>query len=271
MTAALRKLPALLLALSALGACTFWTRDAERLCDQSGRDFTIDPDKNYKHVDLAEVMARPSSFKLADVRFQAIVNRKDESVFLPMYTTFRQEDYISFSAWPVEAKLWESAERLKSLPTLFMRKDNPSLQNLIDTGRFSLVDIRGRVMGDYEQIAWIECFYVDEVTPVLYTEESLVDYKAGMEAYAENRPAQAIAKLESAVKSPLSPRVRVQVRLVLGKLYEARGDFEHAAFHYDAILTEDEKNQAAWDGWDRCAKALEAKRAAEGNQPRPKK
>jgi hypothetical protein len=271
MTAALRKLPALLLALSALSACTFWTRDCERLCDQSGRDFTIDPDKNYKHVDLAEVMARPSSYKLADVRFQAIINRRNESVFLPLYTTFRQEDYISFSAWPAEARLWESSERLKSLPTLFMRKDNPSLQNLIDSGRFALVDVRARVMGDYEQVAWIEVYYVDEIIPVLYTEQSLMDYKDGMEAAATNRPAVAISKLEAAVKAPLAPRIRVQVRLTLGKLYEARGDFEHAAFHYDAILTEDEKNQAAWDGWERCEKALEGKRAAESNQPNQKK
>jgi tetratricopeptide (TPR) repeat protein len=271
MTAALRKLPALLLALSALGACTFWTRDGERIVDQSSRDFTIDPDRHYKNVDLAEIMAHPSSYKLADVHFQAIINRRNESIFLPMYATFRQEDYISFSAWPAEAHLWEASDRVRSLPTMFMRKDNPSLQNLIDSDRFALVDIRARVMGDYEQIAWIEVFYLDEVSPLLYTDQSLVDYKAGMDAVAQNRPAQAIAKLEAAVKSPLAPRVRVYTRLTLGKLYEARGDYEHAAYHYDAVLMDDEKNEAAWDGWERCGKALESKRATEGNQPHKKK
>lgn len=271
MTAALRKLPALLLAMSALGACTHWTTDGKRIVDQRDRDFTIDPDKHYKNVDLAEVMAHPSSYKLADVHFQAIINRRNESIYLPMYTTFRQEDYISFSAWPADAHLWESADRLRSLPTIFMRKDNPSLQTLVDSDRFALVDIRARVMGDYEQIAWIEVYYLNEVSPLLYTDQSLVDYKAGMDANAQNRPAQAIAKLEAAVRSPLAPRVRVYARFTLGKLYEGRGDFEHAAYHYDAILMDEENNEAAWDGLERCEKALEAKRSAEGGQPRKKK
>ncbi|HXX95305.1 MAG TPA: tetratricopeptide repeat protein [Planctomycetota bacterium] len=270
MAAALRKLPVLILALSTLGACTFWTRDMERLCDQTGRDFLIDPDKTYNRVNLGEVMANPTSFMLSDIRFHAIINRRDESVFLPMYTTFRQQDYYAFSAWPADARLWEASDRLRSLPTLFMRKENPGLQHVLDSERFALVEIRARVMGDYDQMAWIEVFYVDPVTPVLYTEQSLTDYRLGMEAVAAKDPAKAVAKLEAAVKQPLAPKVRTQVRLTLGKLYEARGDYERAAFHYDLVLTEDEKNSEAWDGWDRCEEKLAPKRAAEGKQPQKK-
>ena len=272
MTAALRRFTALVLALVALGACTRWTRDGERIIDQTGRDFTIDPDRRYKHIDLSEIMANPSSYKLLDVRFRAVINKYPESIYTPLYTTFRQEDYSSFSAWPAETRLWEPQERLRSVPTLFMRKDNPNFQNLIDSRRYALVDIRARVMGDYEQLPWLEVFYVDEVIPLLFTDDSLADYNAGTEAYSKNVPAQAIAKLESAVKAPLSPKVRVEVRMILGKLYEARGDFARAAVHYDAILIDDEDNNAAWDGWERCEKALEAKRAAEGvPKPRRKK
>ena len=272
MTAAPRKFTALVLALLALGACTYWTKDAERIVDQSNRDFSIDPDVKYKDVDLADIMAHPTGFKYMAVRFPAVINRLHEAIFSPLYTTFRPDDFVSFSAWPADAKLWEAQDRMRSLPTLFMRKANPHVQGLIDTNRFALVEVRGVVMGDFEQLPWINVFYVDEVTPVLYTEESLQDYKAGMDAYSKNIPAQAIAKLESAVNSPLSPKVRVQVRLILGKLYEGRGDFERAARHYDAILLDDENNNAAWDGWERCEKALEAKRAAEGAaQPRRKK
>ena len=75
--ASLRKFSAVLLGLMALNACTFWTRDFERIVDQSGRDFTIDPDKHYKQVDLSDLAAHPSSYKLMDVRFQAILNRHD--------------------------------------------------------------------------------------------------------------------------------------------------------------------------------------------------
>lgn len=266
--ASLRKFSAVLLGLMALNACTFWTRDFERIVDQSGRDFTIDPDKHYKQVDLFDLAAHPSSYKLMDVRFQAIINRHDEQIFIALYTTFRQEDYAAFSAWPAEARLWEASERVRSIPTLYMRKDNLNFQNLIDARRFALVEIRARVMGDYDQRPWLEVFYVDEVIPAVYTEQSLVDYREGMEAYAKNMPAPAVAKLEAAVKAPLHPKVRVQVRFVLAKIYEGRSDWSNAAVHYDAILSDDENNQAAWEGWERCMKQLDAQR---GQAPQPRK
>src|ERR1051326_364104 len=138
MSGAIRKFPAVLLVLGGLCGCTYWTTDFERIVDQTGRDFKIDPDKNYKRVALSEIVAHPSSFKLVDVRFQAIMNRRDEQAFTAFYTTFRQEDYISFSLWPVEAQLWEQSDRLKSLPTFYIRKDNPHIQEMLDTRRYAL-------------------------------------------------------------------------------------------------------------------------------------
>jgi len=271
MSAALRKFPVLLAALASMTACTHWGGDLERIVDQRGRDFKTDPDRDYKQVDLRDVIAIPTSYKLMDIRFQAVLNRVPTSLYLPLYSTFRQEDYVGFSLWPADARLWEASVRVQSVPTLFMRKDNPYLQRLLDSERFALLEVKGRVMGDYGQMPWVEVEDVQEVIPVLYSEQSLQDYKAGMEAVEQNRPAQAISSLEAAVKAPLAPKIRTQVRMILGKLYEARGDFEHAAYHYDALLTEDDSNDAAWDGFERCQKALEAKRAAEGNQPKPKK
>src|SRR5262245_60856378 len=90
----------LLTGLAALNACAYWHGDFERLADQSGRNFRIAPDKVYKEVELSALMANPSSYKLMDVQFLAIMNRKDEKVFVTYYSTFRQEDYLSFSAWP---------------------------------------------------------------------------------------------------------------------------------------------------------------------------
>lgn len=271
MSAALRKSSLLLAVLASMTACTHWSGDLERIVDQRGRDFKTDPDRDYKVVDLRDVIAIPTSYKLMDIRFHAVLNRVPTSIYLAYYTTFRQEDYVGFSCWPEDARLWEPSQRTQSIPTLFMRKDNPYIQRVLDSERFALLEVKGRVMGDYGQLPWIEVLDVEEVIQVMYTEQSLQDYKAGMEAVEQNRPVQAIAHLEAAVKQPLAPKLRVQVRMTLGKLYEARGDFEHAAIHYDAALTEDDTNDAAWDGFERCQKALEAKRAAEGNQPAPKK
>lgn len=267
MSAALRKFPILLAALASMTACTHWSGDLERIVDETGRDFKVDPDRDYKKVDLRELVASPTAYKLMDVRFYAVINRVPAHIFISFYSVFRQEDYISFSAWAGDAPLWEADERLRSVPTLFMRKESPYVGRLVEASRFALVEILGRVMGDYNQMPWIEVLKIEEVVPSLFTEQSLEDYRDGMAAMAENRPVVAISKFEAAVKAPLSPRVRVWVRLNLGKLYEARGEFDKAAYHYDAILLDDENNSTAWDGWERCQKALDAKRAAEGGQP----
>lgn len=258
----LRKFTALglLAGLAALNACTWWHGDLERLADQSGRNFRVDPDRPYKMVTLSAIQANPSSYKLVDVQFDAIMNRSDEAIFVTFYSTFRQEDFLGFSVWPVESAIWEADQWLKSVPTLYMRKDNAQLQNVIDAGRYALVQIKGRVMTDYEKLPFIDVHYLEIIDPYAYSEETLAALRSGMMASAEKKPAQSIQKLELALQGPLHGRARAMAHLELGRLYEERGDFQNAAMHYESVLWDDPGNVAAWDGWERTAKAAERKR-----------
>jgi tetratricopeptide (TPR) repeat protein len=251
----------LLAGLAALNACTYWNGELERLADQSGRNFKIDPDRPYKYVDLRDVQESPSSFKFAYVQFQAIMNKKDAKIFVTLYGTFRQEDYMSFSAWPADAAIWEEDQWVKSVPTLYMRKDNEGLQTLIDAERYALVQIKGRVANDFEQLPFIEVHYIEVVDPFAYSEETLADLRGAMAALSDKKPAQTIERLERALEGPLHGRARAMAHFQLGKLYEERGDFDKAAMHFEAVLWDDPDNVAAWEGWERNVKASERKRS----------
>lgn len=253
---------------SALGACTYWHGDLERLADQSGRNFRIAPDKVYKPTTLGAIVAHPASYKLMDVQFDAVLNRLDEQIFVPFYSTFRQEDYLGFSAWPAEMDLWVPENRLRSVPTLYMRKDNEGISNLLTSRRFALVQIRGRVMGDFEQRPFVEVHYVDVLYPVAYTEATLADLGAGFSAVSAGKADEAIARLESALAGYLYGPVRARANLDLGRLYEARGDFARAAARYEDVLWTDPYNDEAWKGWARCQEAAERqRRQAPAEQP----
>jgi tetratricopeptide (TPR) repeat protein len=255
----LRTCGAAALAAAVLSSCAYWHGDLERLVDQSERNFWLDADPHFKNVSLNEIAANPTSYKLMEVAFDAILDRNNEQVFLAFYSTVRQEDFIGFSVWPADAPLWSPAGRGRSIPTLYMSKDNRGLQTLLSAQRYAFLHIRGRVMNDFEQLPFISVSYVEELMPQAYTEESLVALKAGMDAAAQKRPAQAIENLDKAVKLPLTPAVRAKARLQLASLYEDRGDLENAAVQYEAVLWDDAENTAAWDGWKRCVAALRQK------------
>ncbi len=263
-------LPVVMAGLMALSACTYWSSDLDKIVDQSGRDFKRDPGRTYTAVSLEEVWKAPSSYKLMEVSFQAVLNNRDESVFVPSFTSFKPEDYSAFSVWPVSARLWDSDERARSLPTLYMRKDCPDLQRLVSLDKYAHLWIRGVVMSDFNNLPYFEVRYVDIIDPAMYTDQSLVDMAMAMEASAAKRPAQAIQRFENALKGALGQGARVVAHMRLAAYYEERGDFENALAHFAAVVLEDHGNSAASAGADRTRKALERKRAIEAGEEPPK-
>jgi tetratricopeptide (TPR) repeat protein len=249
-----------------LGGCTWWHGDEITIFDETERNFRVSPNPKFSWVGLEQLRANPSTYKLMEVQFDVLLNRVGERIFVPFYSTFRQEDHIGFSAWAADAPIWMPSERVRSLPTLYVRKDSASVQSLLDAGRFAYVRLKGRVMGDFEQIPFIEIVYVEVLESQAFTEESLADLGAAMESISAKRPAQAIQRLEAALQSNLIGTARALAHFTLGRLYEERGDHENAALHYEATLWDDESNVAAWDGWQRSVEALEKKRALEAGR-----
>jgi len=260
--------PVLLLVLATLGACTYWSRDFDRLVDQSDRDFSRDPERNHTDVELEKLIKAPSSYMLMNVRFTALLNRQDEKIFVTMYSTFRQEDYYSFSVWPVGARVWEEQDRLRSVPTLYIRKDNPDLQKVVGAERYAVVHCRGQIMGDYDsgeqswgRLPFIEVHNLDlGIGGPEYDDETIKLMASGLEDAAQKRPAVAKDKLKKAIQGTLGPAGRALALARLGLLHEESGQFELAVDHYELALDVDPANAEAKEGLDRALKVLERKR-----------
>ncbi|HVE43470.1 MAG TPA: tetratricopeptide repeat protein [Planctomycetota bacterium] len=262
--AVLRKsvVAALLVMLGALNACSYWHGDLERIVDQSERDFRRDVAGPFTEVPMRTVIANPTAYKYIDVRFDAILNKVGEKAFVPFVTTFTAERFMSFSAWPADAKLWTAEDRSKSHPLFFVSKSGPNIHDLATAGRFSLVRISGKVMGDYEMQAWFEVNRVEVIEPNVYTDEALTDLAIAKQAMADKKPAVAIRHYENALGGIWTTGLRLEIHLTLARLYEGRGDLEAALRHYNGALSNAPDNDEAQKGHDRVKAALSGQPAA---------
>jgi len=98
----------LLAILGAVNGCTYWHGDLERIVDQSERDFRRDLVGPFADVPMKAVLANPTTYKHVNVRFDAILNRVGEKAFVPFWTTFESERFMSFSAWPGDSSISRS-------------------------------------------------------------------------------------------------------------------------------------------------------------------
>jgi tetratricopeptide (TPR) repeat protein len=257
----------LLAGLTGLNACTYWHGDLERIVDESERDFSRSVPGPFVHVDLKKVIANPNAYKYSWIRFDAIFNRTNEKVFVPFLTTFDPENHISFAVWPGDAKLWTAEDRAHDFPLLYIRRDNPSVPDLLGAGRFSLVRISAMIMGEYQLKPWFAINRIEVIEPSVYTDDALTDLALAKEAVDAKKPAVAIRHYESALAGIWTTSLRLEIHLTLGRLYEGRGDVDSALNHYRGALTNDPENAEALQGVERCKKALEAKEAPPAPAP----
>jgi tetratricopeptide (TPR) repeat protein len=256
---------ALFAMVGALNACTYWHGDLERIADESERDFRRNLVGPFNPVSLKSVLASPTAYKFVNVRFDAILNRVGEKGFIPMWTTFNTDRYISFSAWPADAKLWQADDRARSHPLFFVEKTGPDVEELVGAGRFSLVRISGTVMGDYELKAWFEVNRIEVIESSVYTDDALADLALAKQAMADKKPAVAIRHFENSLGGIWTTPLRLEIHLTLAHLYEGRGDLNSALTHYQGALTNSPDNDEAAKGVERTKAALSGK-AAEAPQ-----
>lgn len=178
----------LLLGWLFLTACT-GVNDGVRLFG-TRRDFNIDPLRNYRGVSLKEILNHPLSYLDTDIRFRAVFNRWGENIFIPLYTPFREDRYISFSVWPEDTPLWTAEGQKQSLPTLFVVKNNQYMKQMAAVEPFCVVIVRGRIQGAFANLPWIEVDHMEAITAPVTQPLALKLFDEGLsQAFQENTTA----------------------------------------------------------------------------------
>ena len=224
---------ALCAGITALTACTYWSADFDKIVDQTGRDFKMDPGRTYNDVAFDDLVAFPTSYKFRHIRFMARLDRRNESIFVPMYGIFKPEDHAAFSLWSLDAPIWEKKARDSSIPTFYMRKDNPALAQLERLDRFTEVSLRGTVLGDFEDIPFVEIHYVD---PIGVHGTTRAKYVLEVEEAGNLLMASAPVYQEVAAQAATLPDDPAALRDLLDKATKVKTDLSQAQFRYKMSL-----------------------------------
>ncbi len=255
--------------VAALSACTYPGTDLDRIVDQSERRWGPGIGREFKEVQLRELAANAGSYKYMDVKFTAIFNRRNEGIFVPFLTTFRQDDFMAFSVWDSRSKLWEEADRMSFVPTLYIRKDHMDVAAITSASRYSLFEIKANVLGDFDDRPFLLVQWITPLEAPLYSDESLASLGSGLAAISQKRPAVAIDKLEKALEGVWARDARLRIHLDLARLYGERGDWEKSILHYEGALANDAENAEAKTGLEKAREELARKRAVEAGAPPP--
>ena len=207
-----------------------------------------DPDWYDAHVEttLADLVANPTSFKTIKVRFKAIFH-KIESIYSPFYTPFVPEEFIAFSIWDVDKKLWLKTDRMKDFPFCFMRKDSIYLHQVGSAKKYTLVEIIGSVENDFNNMPWIEVRQALPVTDRRLTDKALHHIVMGYEYLNSGQPALAEHEYWESLKYDLPDNAHLNVVQELAKIaFEARR-WKEAEDLAQQILNMDEENQLGRD------------------------
>ena len=74
-----------------------------------------------KKVSLTEVLQNPHEYYDVKIELQLYFHQEGDS-YNPYYTRFNEDTYQNFSAWPIDARLYEKRDFVRSYPHFFVYK-----------------------------------------------------------------------------------------------------------------------------------------------------
>ncbi len=180
--------------------------------------------------ELRAIIKQPKEFLQRDVTFLCRFAMPG-NLFKNFSTQFNAYQHLNFSVWPIDAKLWDKAERRNVLPSLYVDKSNfETSAELAKAKRYELLRVRGQVVSNYGDLPWIlitEAKRVSERGP-LATDADFLNVKQGLDLQAAGKPAEAAKYLRMALDGGLPGAHRDFVTLRLSESLGASGDLAGA-------------------------------------------
>ncbi len=181
-------------------------------------------------IDLRDVIENPRKWKGKEIVFDCYFHEVSD-FYNPYYTRFLPAQYVNFSAWPANARLWNKEEYSNSFHFLFLEKDHKRFGELVGTKKFARLRIRGYVQNTFKNVPWIEVRAI-EVIDDGFSRDSLREVILGDRAADREQWDVALEHYARAAKASLPAEVMAGLEKKRGQAYEGQGDFEAAMEAY---------------------------------------
>ncbi|PCJ58974.1 MAG: hypothetical protein COA79_11485 [Planctomycetota bacterium] len=148
-------------------------------------------------VKLSKVLLSPGLFKNSIIRFEAKFIRpgKISRVF---HTKYNLSEYLNFSVWPDEVKLWKKNGLKNFLPLAFVKKTSPKATVIGKLKKYQRIRITGLVSNDYQNNAWVEVLSIKVLEKKSLSEDALYHIRLGDKYHYGDKPASKFVDLNVA-------------------------------------------------------------------------
>jgi len=212
-----------------------------------------------KLVPLGDVLRDPHAYVDVPVRLEVHFNAVGNS-YNPYYTRFNEDMYANFSAWPVNARLWEKRDYQRSFALFFASRHGKVWKEISKTARVESLELTAVVREVFKGQPWIEVTGF-EVRGDGITERQVRDVIAGDAFHLVGRFAEAARKYERAMDSDLPAFAKAEILRKLGDAQYGAGKYRAALDAYRSALRHAPDSAVLKQGEEASRQAIEADRA----------
>ncbi|MGQ0614155.1 MAG: hypothetical protein ACT4PV_10505 [Planctomycetaceae bacterium] len=185
-----------------------------------------------KVVPLGDVLRNPHDFVDVPIRLEVYFNAPGRS-FNPYYTRFSEDLYANFSAWPVNARLWEKRDFQRSYGLFFVLSEGKVWKKLAKTQRVASLELSVVVRDVFKGQPWIEVVGF-ETRGEGITEAQVRDVIAGDALFLAGRHGEAAKKYDRALSGDLPASTKAEITRKLADAHYGAGRHRQALDAYRA-------------------------------------
>ena len=187
-----------------------------------------------KEVTLGDVLRSPKDYVDVDVKMKVYFNTTGDS-YNPYFTRFTEEMYGNFSAWPIDARLYDRRDYQRSFPFLFVARHNKQWKKLQALKRVTAIEITASVGEVFRGQPWILVHSFRTLGEGLRAAD-VRHVVAGDAYYLAGRYDEAVNHYAKATGSRLHGEIRAEVYRKLGDAQFRSGDARDALRSYQTAL-----------------------------------
>jgi tetratricopeptide (TPR) repeat protein len=187
-----------------------------------------------KEVSLTDLLRNPREYLDVEVEFKVYFDATGRN-FNPYYTRFNEDYYGNFSAWPIDARLYDRRDYPRPYPFFFAVKSNKVWKHAEDLDRLDVVTITGAVRDVFRAQPWIEVLDISSSGGGL-SESDVREVIAGDASFVAGRYQDAARHYGRADGSGLPASVRADILRKKGDAHFRAGDYDDTQDAYEDAL-----------------------------------
>ncbi len=187
-----------------------------------------------KDVTLNDVLKTPREYVDVEVKFKVYFDAAGRN-FNPYFTRFNEETWGNFSAYPIDARLYDKRDFPRPYPFFFASKMDKTWKKVKDVDHLRVIEITGVVRDVFQGQPWIEVVDWSGSGGGL-SEDDIRDVIRADANYVAGNYKDAARLYERADSSSLPGTVRADLQRRLGDAYYHAGEYGDAQDAYETGL-----------------------------------